>query len=185
MEIKEETNKLEIANNIDNLFEFNHKSLEEILLIYSNNNDNSISLDDIYYYIYHLKQNNGAYGKYSDKFKNLYKGQKYEYHKNLFRKKCKKYNINDNKQLIKYVKINNLMKNKEDINSYIVIPDKYIDQILKVFHKSNGHKGYKYLVNNILKEGYYFENIYKKCNEYIKNCIICTQQKKIYLKNQQ
>lgn len=42
------------------------------------------------------------------------------------------------------------MKNKEDINSYIVIPDKYIDQILKVFHKSNGHKGYKYLVNNIL-----------------------------------
>ena len=174
-----------MANDINNLFEYKNKSLEDILFIYSNNNDSAISLDDIYYYIYHLKQNNGANGKYTEKFKNLFKGKKYEYHKNLFQKKCKKYNINENKQLIKYVKINNLMKDKEDINEYIVVPDKYIDQLLKVFHKCNGHKGYKYLVNNILKEGYYFDNIYKNYNEFIKNCIICTQQKKIYLKNPQ
>ena len=53
------------------------------------------------------------------------------------------------------------MKDKEDINEYIVVLDKYIDEILNIF-KNNGHKGYKYLVNNILKAGYYFDNIYKK-----------------------
>jgi uncharacterized UBP type Zn finger protein len=55
---------------------------------------------------------------------------KYEFHKNLFRKKCKKYNINENNHLIKYVKINNLMKDKEDINEYIIVPDKYINELL-------------------------------------------------------
>ncbi len=76
---------------------------------------------------------------------------KYEFHKNLFRKKCKKYNINENNHLIKYVKINNLMKDKEDINEYIIVPDKYINELLEIFHKNNGHKGYKYLEDNILK----------------------------------
>ena len=74
------------------------------------------------------------------------------------------------------------MKDKEDINEYKVVPDKYIDKILEIFHKNNGHRGYKYLVNNILKAEYYFNNMYKKCNTFIKNCIICTQQKKIYFK---
>ncbi len=32
-------------------------------------------------------------GKYTKKFKNLYKGIINAYHKNIFRKKCKKYNI--------------------------------------------------------------------------------------------
>ena len=70
------------------------------------------------------------------------------------------------------------MKDKEDLNEYIIVPDKCIDQILKILHKSNGHKGYKYLVDNILKEGYFFDNIYKKCNIFIKNCIICQNKKK-------
>ena len=50
-----------------------NKTLEDILLFY-NNNDSELSLEDIYYYIYHLKRNKGANGKYSDKFKNLFKG---------------------------------------------------------------------------------------------------------------
>ena len=32
------------------------------------------------------------------------------------------------------------MKDNEDINEYIVVPDKYIDEIINIFHKNNGHK---------------------------------------------
>ena len=40
------------------------------------------------------------------------------------------------------------MKDKEDLNEYIIVFDKYIDQILQICHKLKGHKGYKYLVDN-------------------------------------
>lgn len=71
-----------MSNDIDNLFDYKNKLLEDILLtlwaclkvskhpmwalsnklkgwIYNNNNS-AISLEDIHYYIYHLKQNNGT-----------------------------------------------------------------------------------------------------------------------------
>lgn len=31
------------------------------------------------------------------------------------------------------------MNDKDDLNEYIVVPDKYIDHILNIFNKNNGH----------------------------------------------
>ena len=75
------------------------------------------------------------------------------------------------------------MKDKEDLNEYIIVFDKYIDQILQICHKLKGHKGYKYLVDNILKEGYFFDNIYKNIIFLLKIVIYVDNKKKIYLKN--
>ena len=78
IEIKEEDFKKNKVNTINNLFDFNNKTFKDILLFYNNNNDSELPLEDINYYIYHLKRNKGANGKYTDKFKNLLKGMKYE-----------------------------------------------------------------------------------------------------------
>lgn len=90
IELKDDDNKINIANNIiNNLFNFKNKKLEDILILYNNNNDNVISVEDIYYYIYHLKQNKGAKRKYTKKFKNLKNGIKYVYLKIYSEKNAK------------------------------------------------------------------------------------------------
>ena len=53
--------------------------------IYKNENNKEIGYDDIYFYIYQNINNN--IGKYSEKFKLLYKNNKYKSKKQIFRKK--------------------------------------------------------------------------------------------------
>ena len=59
------------------LKKFENKTLNEKLLFY-NNKINSVDLYDIYYYVYYLKLNQYKEGKYSEKFKNLFKGKDYK-----------------------------------------------------------------------------------------------------------
>lgn len=49
----------------------------------------------IYIYLYYYKKNN-QYGKYSNKFKILFKKKIIKSKKLTFRKKCKKYDIDKN-----------------------------------------------------------------------------------------
>lgn len=49
---------------------------------------------------------------------------------------------------------------------------------MEYFHIKNGHKGYLVLGADILHNLYYFNNLYKKCNTFIKKCIICIQNNK-------
>ena len=60
------------------------------------------------------------------------------------------------------------MKEKEDINEYIVVPDKYIDQIIKIFHKNNGHTNIQLI---IFKKKDFILRIYIKYQTFINNCI--------------
>ena len=43
-----------------------------------NNKINSIDLYDIYYYLYYLQLNQYKEGKYTEKFKSLFKGKDYK-----------------------------------------------------------------------------------------------------------
>jgi hypothetical protein len=46
--------------------------------LFYNNKINSVDLYDIYYYVYYLKLNQYKEGKYTPKFKNLFKGKDYK-----------------------------------------------------------------------------------------------------------
>ena len=61
-------------------------------------------------------------------------------------------------------------------------PVDYGNNIKETFHKCNGHKGYSYLARDIIRYGYYFNNIYRLCREYIENCYICSQNRKNHYK---
>ena len=66
---------ISILNNLKN------KTLNEILDIYKNENNKEIGYDDIYFYIYQNINNN--IGKYSEKFKSLYKNNNYKSKKQI------------------------------------------------------------------------------------------------------
>ena len=99
----------------------------------------------------------------------------------MFRKKCFKFDVDKNNRLIKNILIKNT--NKTFLKELIVIPPKYIEDFINLYHIKNGHKGYYNLVNNIINYGYYIKGIYEKSKYTIKNCSKCMQNKKIYLKS--
>ena len=74
--------------------------MEKIIAFYSDDN-NKLDYSDIYIYKYYQQISNNGYGKYSDKFKRLYKGENYKSKKLLLRKKCKKYSIDNLNRLNK------------------------------------------------------------------------------------
>ena len=49
---------------------------------------------------------------------------------------------------------------------------------MEYFHIKNGHKGYLVLGADILYNLYYFNNLYKKYNTFIKKRVICIQNNK-------
>ena len=63
---------------------------------YKDDKSNDIDFEDIYFYIYKNKRN--EIGKYSTKFKEKYKNNNYKAQKQLFRKKCYSYDIDENKK---------------------------------------------------------------------------------------
>ena len=79
---------------------------------------------------------------------------------------------------IKKNKRKKIILNKKQIIFKTIIPPKYENSILKFYHYNNGHKGYLYLGRDIINAGFYFEQLYLKCNNYIKNCHICIPNKK-------
>ena len=89
--------------------------LQKISNLYKEKNDNLIGYDDIYYYLYFYKENNRQYGKYSEKFKKIYKDNNYKSQKALFRKKCYKFDLDNNKRLVKITLIHNIINNKSII----------------------------------------------------------------------
>ena len=116
--------------------------LLEILKIYDEENKKKIGLEDIYLYLYHLNLNNNEKGKYSEKFKLLYKSKNYKSKKLEFRKKCKKYMINKEGILLKKIKAKNIVLNQQEIIYKTIIPPKYENLTLKFYNFNNGHKGY-------------------------------------------
>ena len=80
--------------------------------------------------------------------------------------------------LVKIMKIFDDTNEKEKLKIFKIIPPKYINEILSYFHIKNGQKGYLNLVYDTLNNGYYFNNVYRKSIEFIKQCLICTQIKK-------
>ena len=159
---------------LNSLFNLKDKKINEILNFYKSSDNNKVGLDDIYYYLYHKKNDPNGHGKYSDKFKKINKGKSYENKKNVFRKKCHKYNIDEENRLIKTLKITNYYKTSEELKDLIIIPNDKINNVLNYFHSNNGHKGYLYLARNIISNGYYINNIYRICQDFIQNCYICT-----------
>ena len=159
-----------ILNNLKN------KTLNEILDIYKNENNKEIGYDDIYFYIYQNINNN--IGKYSEKFKSLYKNNNYKSKKQIFRKKCVKYDIDENKRLIKRILITDILNKKTIHKENIVIPNKFIKDIVNTYHFINGHKCYLNLAKDIIDAGFYIKNIYSTCKNIIKDCIYCNQNRK-------
>ena len=101
----------------------------------------------------------------------------------MLRKKYKKYDINENKILVKTMKIFDDINEKNILKRFKIIPGKYVNEILSFFHKKNGHKGYLNLGYDILNNGFYFNNIYRKSIELIKKCPFVLRIKKIFLKS--
>ena len=100
---KEIQNSITKDNSIIELFEnLINYNLEYALKFFSNESNNKLGLKYIYYYKYYYIKSNNKKGKYSDKFKKIYNGKNYNEKKQLFRKKCKKFNIDDNNRLTKY-----------------------------------------------------------------------------------
>ena len=130
-EIKKENNiKIENCNkNISNLEiikilnGLKNLDLENIIAIYSDDN-NKLDYSDIYIYKYYKQKSINGYGKYSDKFKRLYKGENYKSKKLLLRKKCKKYNIDNFNRLNKRMIIKNIFFNHNLLKELLIIPNK-------------------------------------------------------------
>lgn len=49
---------------------------------------------------------------------------------------------------------------------------------MSLYHKITGHKNYCILHDKILSEGFYFNNITLSCNDFIKNCELCSVKNK-------
>ena len=108
----------------------------------------------------------------------LNKDKNYRSKKQLFRKKCAKFDIDKFKRLIKIVSINNVFSGKNIIKELLVVPPKYITKLLNIYHIRNGHKGYFNLIYDILNDGFYINGIYIKCRDIIKKCVIYNQNRK-------
>ena len=175
-EISEFFDKNKLLYILNCIYNLKNLDLKNILYIYKSLNDSEICYDDIYYYLYHYRKNNYLYGKYTNKAKN------YKSSKQIFRKKCFKFDIDKSNRLLKNILMKNIITNKTLLKELIVIPPKYIEEFINSYHIKNGHKGYYNLVNDIINDGYYIKGIYEKCKSIIKNCLICTQSKKMYLK---
>ena len=119
------------------------------------------------------------------KFLTLYDEHNNKNKKRLFRKKCNKYSIDNNKRLTKTIKLSNIFKENNNIDEYIIILPKLINKVFEYYHYKSGHKRYFYLTKQIISAGYYINDIYRLSEKFIDNCVICNQNKKIYLKNQQ
>jgi len=74
-----------------------------------------------------------------------------------------------------------LISKSNILKLYLVIPPKFYKEFILLYHKKSGHKGINNLGQLISHEGFYIKGIYKIINEVIKDCIICNQNKKIYL----
>ena len=79
-------------------------------------------------------------GKYLDKFKLLYKDNNYKSKKQIFRKKCLKYDIDENKRLIKRILTTDILNKKTALKENIIIPNKFIKDFSTAYHFINGHK---------------------------------------------
>ena len=53
-----------------------------------------------------------------------------------------------------------------------VVYFKYRENLLKYFHQITGLKNYNVLLDKIIKESFYWNNINESCKDYIKNCNI-------------
>ena len=86
-----------IENIVNNFNDLRNLTLDDIMNIYKYDTFNKIGFDDIYFYLYHYNINDNT-GKYSSKFKEIYKNKNYHSSKQSFRKKCKKFLIDDKKE---------------------------------------------------------------------------------------
>ena len=120
---------------------------------YKDDKSNDIDFEDIYFYIYKNKRN--EIGKYSTKFKEKYKNNNYKAQKQLFRKKCYSYDIDENNKLIKRIFAINLLSNNKYLRENIVVPTKYEKDLVNIYHIINGHKGYLNLAKDIIEAGYF------------------------------
>ena len=143
---------------------------------YKDDKSNDIGYDDIYFYVYKNKHN--EIGKYSTKFKEKYKKNNYKSQKQIFRKKCYSYDIDNNNRLIKRILTTDLINNKKYLRENIVIPNKLVDDLVNIYHIFNGHKDYLNLGKDIIDAGYYIKNLYATCKKIIKECIYCNQNRK-------
>jgi hypothetical protein len=144
-------------------------------------NNEKLSYDDIYYYLDNYDENTNS-GKYSENFKLNNKGFNYHDRKQMFCHKCKKFIIDDKKCLLKSIKKFNALTKSKIIKTLYVVPPKYINEIIHLYHIYSGHKGYHNLAFLINNEGYYIKGIYIKIKKEIKECIICNQNKKNIIK---
>ena len=90
---QEESSEKETENPISKisliLENINNMDLPEIIKLYEIGHNKKIGLEDIYLYLYHLNLNKNEKGKYSEKFKQLYKKKNYKFKKLEFRKNLK------------------------------------------------------------------------------------------------
>ena len=89
-----------------------------------------------------------------------------------------KYDIDENKRLIKRILTTDILNKKTILKENIVIPNKFIKEIAITYHFINGHKCYLNLAKDIIDARYYIKNIYYICKIIIKDCIICNQNRK-------
>ena len=90
--------------------------------------------------------------------------------------------IDNNKRLLKIMKINDIVNEKKSIASKIVISRKYINIFFEYYHIKNGHSNYIFLARDIIEAGNYFKDIYILCKSFKSNCPICFQNKKAIFK---
>ena len=131
---------------------------------------------DIYFYIYKNKRN--EIGKYSTKFKEKYKDNNYKAQKQIPRKKSYSYDIDENKKLIKRILATDLLSNNKYLRENIVVPTKYVKDLVNIYHVINGHNGYLNLAKDIIEAGYFIKSLYATRKNIINECIYCNQNRK-------
>ena len=79
--------------------------------------------------------------------------------KRLFRNKCKKFIIDYKKSLLKSIKEFNPLTKSKIIKTLYVVPPKYIDEFIHLFHIYSGHKKYHNLAFLINNDEYYIKGL--------------------------
>ena len=154
LNIYSETSKIKhkLLNITNKFINLTNIDLKEILNLYKDINNEKLSYDDFYSYLYNYYENTNS-GKYSKNFKLNNKWFNYHGRKKMFCNKCKKFIYDDKKCLLKSIKEFNALTKSKIIKALYVVPPKYINEIIILYHIYSGHKGYHNLVFIIIMRG--------------------------------
>ena len=163
------------------------KSIEKILSNYKNlsikekiNNLNRINkiikYGDIFVYLYNKKYNNDI-NLYPRSIKIISDMNKRNNKKRKFRRSYKNFEINKDNRLIQKRKYRNIFDGKIYVDYFLIITIEEFENIIKMIHDKNGHRGIKYIINEFKSKNLYCKGLESNIINYIKNCKVCSQNK--------